>query len=794
MTLTFDETGARYYETGVSKGILFPIDGSTGVPWNGLVSVGIDPQGGESEHYYFNGVKFMDRVLAEDFQATIQAITTPKEFDVCEGIRPIGGSFGGKTPFNKRDKFNMTWRTEIGNDLTETAGYKLHIAYNCLVQPAASAYSTIADVPQMMTKSYVITATPACGRHSYFVFDSREGDLSELEAQLYAGVLPKCYELAALTGPVGGDGPPPAVVCPKWLEDLQSYNSGEFVDGTRTVGDSLSDIHGRVNNALNVTDLPAEGAYAANDSAASEVGTHPVLVDDDDATYITSADGDLGYTVGLPPLVGYREGATFELHIRASISGGVNPDDPDNLDADMQVHISTDATGDDTVGGFSDGTDEGMGFALTAVDGTIVDYVVPLSMDAWVDTTIDDVVEALEAGAYLNVVGASNNNPDPAITPIEVDVYEMSVVLVDSTDTAKYLRPDPLSDVAHIYGTLYDEGTTDISGMAHYYQVDFKMLEAVYDSSLDGDEVWIVNTGPVQMVADASGGLQRLRGYTSGGSLLFTLQPEVDHWYRFVTEWHYDSYQMKLYADPSDTDSMLYSFSGTPDDSPTCYAEFLAAGVGHSSGKSYEVVLDNATIQSFCEEEAPVLPDIFIDLPLTRARVVSNVGGTAGDVFVDLPGAYPLEYQLDAVTTPPPYPSFFVYPVDWDGVTVGDFDALIAQCAAPSGYVFADSRHVVTGTTTGGAQVTIGVDTSGWGYHPNPLKSPYLVGQTSFGMSVDTFDGTEKELPARDYAHEQSQSDLHIEAWYSPTPPPWYDIACHIQVTDWKLRFRFTHP
>jgi hypothetical protein len=218
-------------------------------------------------------------------------------------------------------------------------------------------------------------------------------------------------------------------------------------------------IHGRINNGLDVTDLPAAGAFAANDSAASEVGTGDVVADGDDATYITSADGDLGYTIALPLLVGYVDGSDFELHIRMSVSGDIDPDDPDNLDADAQVFITTDSGGDLPVGGFSDGEDEGVGFSIDAVDGSIQDYVVPLNMDPWNDLTVDDVVAALEAGAYLNVVAVSNNNP--STTPV-VNVYEASVVMIDTTRQDKFLRADPEDEVfctveQHIYST----GTSD---------------------------------------------------------------------------------------------------------------------------------------------------------------------------------------------------------------------------------------------------------------------------------------------------------------------------------------------
>ena len=38
MRLTWDQVGERFYETGVSNGVLYKDDGY-GVPWNGLTSI-----------------------------------------------------------------------------------------------------------------------------------------------------------------------------------------------------------------------------------------------------------------------------------------------------------------------------------------------------------------------------------------------------------------------------------------------------------------------------------------------------------------------------------------------------------------------------------------------------------------------------------------------------------------------------------------------------------------------------------------------------------------------------------
>lgn len=633
-TMVWDEAGARYYETGVSKGIFFPIDGSTGVPWNGLVSVNLDPQGGEAEHYYFDGVKYMDRILAEDFQATIQTITTPKEFRACEGVREYKP--GVMTEMNKRDKFHMAWRTEISSDAGESIGYKIHIAYNNLVQPAARNYQTLSDTTTMDIRSFTVTATPACGRHSYFWFDSREHDLSALEAELAVGTLPKCFELSALVTPIG-DVPStdPDAGCPSIQETFEGFFPGQVLASDVRldfVGNPLVTVHGTINNALDIVELPAVGAFAANDSAASEVGTGDILADDDDVTYITSADGDLGYTVGLPPLVGYVDGCEFELHIRMSISGGVNPDDPDNLDADAQVHISTDAAGDLTIGGFSDGVDEGMGFALTLVDGTPVDYIVPLYMDSWVDTTIDDVVSALEAGAYLNVVGATNNNTD---TTPEVRVYEASVVMLDATEPGKILRTyDPTDNTE--YGSvsmhIYDVYPADLAASVSDY-VDVKIKKTMLNTDFSGVDVTLIAFGddPRVMKLEASADDAIIRLYdVDGGTVLADYTVAFNTWYRVQIDFGWDTFRSRVYTIDNPTDFLMdYSATDTTQ-SPTAYLD-ARSGLFGDADNTFEASIDNARIQVHCNEEdlTPGPPPGDYELILTPSSVTSE-GSTDG--------------------------------------------------------------------------------------------------------------------------------------------------------------------
>jgi hypothetical protein len=744
--MVWDESGARYYETGVSKGILWTptllAGDGVGVPWNGLVAVNLDPQGGDVEQYYYDGVKYMNRLLAEDFQASIQAISTPSAFRPCEGDREFAA--GVMTSFNKRDKFHMAWRTEIGSDTGESVGYKWHIAYNNLVQPAGRNYQTISDSSTMDVRTFTITATPACGRNSYFWFDSRDYDLSALEAQLYAGTLPMCYELGALVAPIGEDIPPldPDLGCINIIENLEDYVHGQVVNDVKSVdgsGFTTEDtVQGLINDGLDIIELPAVGAFAANDSAASEVGTGDILADDDDATYITSADGDLGYTVALPPLVGYVDGCAFELHIRMSISGGVNPDDPDNLDADAQVHISTDATGDDTIGGFSDGEDEGMGFALSPVDGTPQDYVVPLSMDAWVDSTIDDVVTALEAGAYLNVVGATNNNTDT--TPV-VRVYEASVVMLNDTDPDKWLRTDdPVTD-GIIEQHVYDVGTTDDVVGANSVYVDFKVMERAQNDDCIGFECVLMD-----WVGDIPGKLEvdidsvAMLTWFDESSLftsVATVVLAIDVWYQAVVDWSWGSYRIRAYKrDVPQT--YVIDETGTSSTDPVAAVVHHAGYTGDVS-KTYEVAIDNARMQMHCNDEAPPA-DIIIDLPAVRTR---NIGGGIDGTVGYLAANDASEFSIP----PADQVGVLQFGAGPDESTAAN-GVIVNMPATPAGYYLYRAQYVAEAYADHSSGTINPPDWSA--YTPTPTTSPLLNLESS-----GTSNNYALDLPTGGYSGEQ---------------------------------------
>ena len=161
--LTWDNTGERYYETGVKQGVLYPIqDGgkyTKGVAWNGLTAVTESPSGAEATALYADDIKYLNLMSNEEFGATIEAYTYPDEFAECDGSAALAD--GVMIGQQKRKTFGLCYKTTLGNDVDgNDYGYKLHLIYGCLAAPSEKAYATINDSPEAITFSWEVSTTP----------------------------------------------------------------------------------------------------------------------------------------------------------------------------------------------------------------------------------------------------------------------------------------------------------------------------------------------------------------------------------------------------------------------------------------------------------------------------------------------------------------------------------------------------------------------------------------------------------------------------------------------------------
>ena len=161
--ITWDETGKRFYETGVDHGVLYPISESgkytPGVAWNGLTALTETPEGAETEDLYADNIKYLSLLSAETFGGTIEAYTYPDEFMECDGSKEL--SAGVVAYQQTRKTFGLCYRTVLGNDVDgNDKGYKLHLIYGCKASVSERAYSTINDSPEAITFSWEFKSTP----------------------------------------------------------------------------------------------------------------------------------------------------------------------------------------------------------------------------------------------------------------------------------------------------------------------------------------------------------------------------------------------------------------------------------------------------------------------------------------------------------------------------------------------------------------------------------------------------------------------------------------------------------
>ena len=211
--LVWDQAGQKFFETGVSNGVLYVSDGQggylKGVAWNGLTSVAENPSGAESNPVYADNIKYLNIISAEEFGATIEAYTYPDEFMECDGSAQVvaGVNIGQQA----RKSFGISYRTRVGNDVAgDNLGYKIHVIYNCQAAPSGKTYSTVNESPEAITFSWEVTTTPVPVEGfrptATVVFDSTKLDaekMAAVENALYGGAsseagLPSIEELLAL--------------------------------------------------------------------------------------------------------------------------------------------------------------------------------------------------------------------------------------------------------------------------------------------------------------------------------------------------------------------------------------------------------------------------------------------------------------------------------------------------------------------------------------------------------------------------------------------------------------------
>lgn len=212
--LVWDVVGERNYETGVSKGVLYPMVSGAypkGVAWSGLTTVTETASGAEATPLYADNIKYLNLMSVEELGGTIEAYTAPDEFGACDGTAELTtGVSIGQQP---RQTFGLAYQTILGNDTENNKhGYKIHLVYGALASPTERSYATVNDSPEAMTMSWEFSTTPVSVTGfeptSLVVIDSTKVNAEKLaafEAIIYGSEdqearLPLPNEVATLLG------------------------------------------------------------------------------------------------------------------------------------------------------------------------------------------------------------------------------------------------------------------------------------------------------------------------------------------------------------------------------------------------------------------------------------------------------------------------------------------------------------------------------------------------------------------------------------------------------------------
>ena len=162
--MVWDQTGFRYFHTGVSDVALFTIGENgyeTGVAWWGVTGITQSPDGADAQNFYADNIKYLSLRAKENWKGTIKCFQYPDEFYACQGLKelvPGSGVFVGQ---QSRTNFGLVWKTKIGNDaIGEDLGFIYHIAYGLSAGPSEKENNTTNETPEAVEFSFDLESTP----------------------------------------------------------------------------------------------------------------------------------------------------------------------------------------------------------------------------------------------------------------------------------------------------------------------------------------------------------------------------------------------------------------------------------------------------------------------------------------------------------------------------------------------------------------------------------------------------------------------------------------------------------
>lgn len=171
--LEWVSAGDKYYNSGVDRGVL-NVEGTTCIPWSGLVGVEDSSEEREPDVTYYNGLKIYNSRKPSDYSGIIEAYYSPEEFDQCDGTLDVGN--GLFTTNNSPKPFNFSWRSGVG-----PYDYRLHFVFNALSSPSDKKYRTKTNENNPEPLSWNLTTRPylqeGVPKSSHFFVDTTKTNL-----------------------------------------------------------------------------------------------------------------------------------------------------------------------------------------------------------------------------------------------------------------------------------------------------------------------------------------------------------------------------------------------------------------------------------------------------------------------------------------------------------------------------------------------------------------------------------------------------------------------------------------
>lgn len=229
--MVWDQTGFRYFHTGVSDVALYPMGDngySTGIAWSGVTGITQSPDGADAQNFYADNIKYLSLRAKENWKGSIKCFQYPEEFNACIGLKEITTGSGVYIGQQTRINFGLIWKTKIGNDaIGEDLGYMIHIAYGLSAGPSEKENNTTNETPEAVEFSFDLESTPVkpdvegITATSYLEFSSldfvdEEGETTK--ADLLETIINKIYGTND-SAPAAGDATDPEMPSIEWIKE-----------------------------------------------------------------------------------------------------------------------------------------------------------------------------------------------------------------------------------------------------------------------------------------------------------------------------------------------------------------------------------------------------------------------------------------------------------------------------------------------------------------------------------------------------------------------------------------------